>query len=260
MSKIYQGIIYFNDKPIYDIILKASNEKIALWYLIRLYYEKERKDLFETYLFVKVKNLLLSKQDYSFPISYSKFICTNKTLLSTLLYMMSNDIITLSEIYKWTTEFNTIYNKDNIIITERLIFDTNKRMFDKDIKLSDVNFYELSNPSYLQYKMQKEKKLNKLIYRHNEKDNSFINKYLSDNKIENEISKTYKPPVYKPYKHTSDNLPKSPLTKYFDAKINDTSILDKYKSWNSSLQLTKYNRRSSYPYYSNYITDKKKKK
>jgi len=56
MSKIYQGIVYFNNKPIYDIILKAVNKKIALWYLIRLYYESERKDLFETYLFIKIKS------------------------------------------------------------------------------------------------------------------------------------------------------------------------------------------------------------
>ena len=58
------------------------------------------------------------------------------------------------------------------------------------------------------------------------------------------------------------SLPKLLLryAKYLDAKINDTSTLDKYRSWNKSLQLTKYYRRSSLPYYSTYITDKKKKK
>ena len=134
MSKIYQGIVYFNNKPIYDIILKAVNKKIALWYLIRLYYESERKDLFETYLFIKIKNLLLENEEPSFSTSYTRFIYSHKSLLSILLFMMSNDLLTLTDIFKWTTEFNTLYTQDNIVITERLIFDTNSRMFDNSFK------------------------------------------------------------------------------------------------------------------------------
>ena len=75
-------------------------------------------------------------------------IYSHKSLLSILLFAMSNDLLTLTDIFKWTTEFNTFYTQDNIGITERLIFDTNSRMFDKNIKLRDVNFQELSNPLY----------------------------------------------------------------------------------------------------------------
>ena len=257
MSKIYQGIIYFNNKPIYDIILKAVNKKIALWYLIRLYYESERKDLFETYLFIKIKNLLLENNEPSFSTSYTRFIYSHKSLLSILLFMMSNDLLTLTDIFKWTTEFNTLYTQDNIVITERLIFDTNSRMFDKNIKLRDVNFQELSNPSYLQFKLQQDKKLNKLVYRHK----SFSsNIYLSDNKIESQINEKYKPPTTSPSKYKSDNIPVSPLTKYLDSKVKTDSIIDRYRSWSNSQILSKYHRRNNLPYKTYFLTDKKKKK
>ena len=257
MSKIYQGIIYFNNKPIYDIILKAVNQKIALWYLIRLYYESERKDLFETFLFVKIKNLLLEKDESSFSTSYTRFIYSNKTLLSILLFMMSNDLLTLTDILKWTTEFNTLYTDNNIIITERLIFDTNSRMFDKNIKLKDVNFHEICNPSYLQYKLQQDKKINKLIYRHK----SFTsNKYLSDNKIETQINQKYIPPTASPSKFKSDNIPVSPLSSYLDSKTNSESVIDRYRNWSNTQLLAKYHRRSSLPYSTYFLTDKKKKK
>ena len=88
---------------------------------------------------------------------FYRFIFSHKTLLSVLLFMMSNDLLTLSDILKWTTEYNTLYTSNNIVITERLIFDTSARIFHKNIPLSDVHFHEILNPSYLQWKLQQNK-------------------------------------------------------------------------------------------------------
>ena len=133
MSYLFHAIIYNNNSPYYDILFKSNNSKIALWYLIRLYYEKKRNDLFESFLFIKIKSIFNSIQD-TFKYSYSKFLFQYQNLLSMLLYLLSNDIITLSSLHNWTLEFNTIYPTSPIIIQKRQIFNTCSRTFVENVQ------------------------------------------------------------------------------------------------------------------------------
>lgn len=216
MSYLFHAIVYTNDSPYFDILLKSNNYKIALWYLIRLYYEKKRDDLFESFLFIKIKNLLQQIKN-PFQFSFSKFIFQNKSLLSLLLYLLSNDIITLNNIYKWTLEFNTIYPSSSILIKKRQVFDTTSRTFSNTLN---------SNEYFLNHKNR------------NLNTNHFL---LSDNKIESSLDylKSKITPsnsqiiTYKPNKNLK-------LQKFIPSYLNDQSLIDKYLIWKDNDRFSKY--------------------
>lgn len=220
MSCLFHAIIYINDSPYYDILFKSNNSKIALWYLLRLYYEKKRDDLFESFLFIKIKNLFQQIKD-PFKYSYSKFIFQYKNLLSVLLYLLSNDIITLNNIYNWTREFNTIYPSSSIIIKKRQVFDTTSRTF--------TNTFNESFDS------------NQFFFNHKNRNSNNSHNLLSDNKIESTLDyfkykitpTTNKIITYKP----NNNLK---LKKFIPSYFNDQSILDKYLIWKDNERFSKY--------------------
>lgn len=236
MSSLYQGIIYNNNFPIYDILLKSNNIKISLWYLIRIYYENKKNDLYESFLLQKINNCISIENDNSFKLSYAKFSFKNNNIISTLLFMMSNDIITLSSIYKWTLEFNTIYPNNNIIIKQRMIFDTDTRIFDNNVTLNPNNFFQINNPEFF--------KTNKLII------NQSINlnntpKYSSDNNIESMINKKNLNDLS--YLKCDTNTSLAPF-KYDNYKLNrntktytpNESLIDKYNNWSYENRFNKY--------------------
>ena len=64
MTSLFHGVIYNKNIPVYDIILKSDNIKLSLWYLIRLYYEKNRNDIFESFLLNKLKQSLVEKKKF----------------------------------------------------------------------------------------------------------------------------------------------------------------------------------------------------
>jgi hypothetical protein len=237
MTSLFQGVIYQKNLPIYDIILKSDNLKISLWYLIRLYYEKQRNDLFESFIIYKLKHLLSSNNKHTFIISYSNFTLENNSLLSTLLFMMSNDIITLSNISKWTEEFNTIYPEHSILVRHRLVFDTDSRMFYDNITLDKINFEKITNPLDLQYKLQN--KYKKLIVNHsinNYSTNS--HKYLSDNIVESTLknNKTILEPFQ--FQNYKTNISIN-MNKYIPSDKTN-SLLDDYNKWSLKKKYNRY--------------------
>ena len=220
MSYLFHAIIYINDSPYYDILLKSNNSKIALWYLLRLYYEKKRDDLFESFLFIKIKNLFQKIKD-PFKFSYSKFIFQYKNLLSVLLFLLSNDVITLNYIYNWTREFNTIYPSSSIIIKKRQVFDTTYRTF--------TNTFNETFDS------------NQLFFNHKNRNLNTNHNLLSDNKIESTLDyfkykitpKTNKIITYKPNKNLK-------LQKFIPSYLNHQSLIDKYLIWKDNDRFSKY--------------------
>lgn len=232
MTYLYQGVIYHKNIPIYDILLKSCNKKISLWYLIRLYYEKKRSDLFESFIFFKLKHLLSTEKKDTFVISYAQFSLENKSLLSTLLFFMSNNIINLSSIYTWTQEFNTIYPQSSICIRQRLIFDTDSRIFNNNLNIKDNNFEKINTPLDIQYKLKNI--YHKLIIEHT--DSNVNHKLLSDNVIESTLNNKIdiKPINFQNYKaNLSTKLDK------FIPSNNTSSLLDDYNKWSIK---NKYNR------------------
>ena len=135
MTLLYQGLIYHNNIPIYDILFKSTNIKIAMWYLIRLYYTSQKNDSFELFILDKIKNTISDNNGNSFKYTYSQFIYQYKDLLSILLFIISNDIINLTLLYNWTLQYNILYPSSKIIVKQRQIFDTNSRIFDNNITL-----------------------------------------------------------------------------------------------------------------------------
>lgn len=228
MSYLFHAIIYNNNSPYYDILFKSNNSKIALWYLIRLYYEKKRNDLFESFLFIKIKSIFNSIQD-TFKYSYSKFLFQYQNLLSMLLYLLSNDIITLSSLHNWTLEFNTIYPTSPIIIQKRQIFNTCSRTFVENVQsLFKNNSIKPSSQN--------------LFFNHKKIFSNTINhNLLSDNKIEsalgnfkNKIIPTNNKIItYKP----NQNLK---LNKFIPSYYTDKSIMDKYQIWKDNDRFSKY--------------------
>ena len=215
MTLLYQGLIYHNNIPIYDILFKSTNIKIAMWYLIRLYYTSQKNDSFELFILDKIKNTISDNNDNSFKYSYSQFIYQYKDLLSILLFIISNDIINLTLLYNWTLQYNILYPSSKIIVKQRQVFDTNSRIFDNNITLDQINFKELSNPMYLQYKIQNN--YNKLILNHYQINP--IHKTIMDLPTNNNLS----------------------LQTYSRPYLQQTSILDNYHSWQFKNRFKRYN-------------------
>lgn len=215
MTLLYQGLIYHNNIPIYDILFKSTNIKIAMWYLIRLYYTSQKNDSFELFILDKIKNTISDNNDNSFKYTYSQFIYQYKDLLSILLFIISNDIINLTLLYNWTLQYNILYPSSKIIIKQRQIFDTNSRIFDNNITLDQINFKELSNPMYLQYKIQND--YNKLILNHYQINP--IHKTIMDLPTNNNLS----------------------LQTYSRPYLQQTSILDNYHNWQFKNRFNRYN-------------------
>lgn len=215
MTLLYQGLIYHNNIPIYDILFKSTNIKIAMWYLIRLYYTSQKNDSFELFILDKIKNTISDNNDNSFKYSYSQFIYQYKDLLSILLFIISNDIINLTLLYNWTLQYNILYPSSKIIVKQRQVFDTNSRIFDNNITLDQINFKELSNPMYLQYKIKND--YNKLILNHYQINP--IHKTIMDLPTNNNLS----------------------LQTYSRPYLQQTSILDNYHSWQFKNRFKRYN-------------------
>lgn len=215
MTLLYQGLIYHNNIPIYDILFKSTNIKIAMWYLIRLYYTSQKNDSFELFILDKIKNTISDNNDNSFKYTYSQFIYQYKDLLSILLFIISNDIINLTLLYNWTLQYNILYPSSKIIVKQRQIFDTNSRIFDNNITLDQINFKELSNPMYLQYKIQND--YNKLILNHYQINP--IHKTIMDLPTNNNLS----------------------LQTYSRPYLQQTSILDNYHNWQFKNRFNRYN-------------------
>lgn len=215
MTLLYQGLIYHNNIPIYDILFKSTNIKIAMWYLIRLYYTSQKNDSFELFILDKIKNTISDNNDNSFKYTYSQFIYQYKDLLSILLFIISNDIINLTLLYNWTLQYNILYPSSKIIVKQRQIFDTNSRIFDNNITLDQINFKELSNPMYLQYKIQND--YNKLILNHYQINP--IHKTIMDLPTNNNLS----------------------LQTYSRPYLQQTSILDNYHNWQFKNRFKRYN-------------------
>ena len=208
---LYQGLIYHNNIPIHDILFKSHNIKLALWYLIRLYYVSQKNDSYESFILNKINNIINNVNDQTFKFSYTKFLYQYKDLLSLLIFIISNQIINLQQLYDWTKEYNILYPNNKIIVKERLVFDTDSRLFNPDIKLQQINFKELSNPLYLQYNIKNN--YDKLILNHYTINP--IHKTIMDNPIDNTLS--------------NNNLL---LQNYSRPFLQTSSILDKYQNWN----------------------------
>ena len=217
---LYQGLIYHNNIPIHDILFKSHNIKLALWYLIRLYYVSQKNDSYELFILNKINNIINNINDLTFKFSYTKFLYQYKDLLSLLIFIISNQIINLQQLYDWTTEYNILYPNNKIIVKERLVFDTDSRLFNPDIKLQQINFKELSNPLYLQYNIQNN--YDKLILNHYTINP--IHKTIMDNPIHNTFS--------------TNNLS---LQNYSRPFLQTSSILDKYQNWNFNNRFNRYN-------------------
>lgn len=215
MTLLYQGLIYHNNIPIYDILFKSTNIKIAMWYLIRLYYTSQKNDSFELFILDKIKNTISHNNDNSFKYSYSQFCYQYKDLLSILLFIISNDIINLTLLYNWTLQYNLLNPYSKIIVKQRLVFDTNSRIFDNNITLDQINFKELSNPMYLQYKIKND--YNKLILNHFQINP--VHKTIMDLPTHNNLS----------------------LQTYSRPYLQQTSILDKYHDWQFKNRFNRYN-------------------
>ena len=217
---LYQGLIYHNNIPIHDILFKSHNIKLALWYLIRLYYVSQKNDSYESFILNKINNIINNVNDQTFKFSYTKFLYQYKDLLSLLIFIISNQIINLQQLYDWTKEYNILYPNNKIIVKERLVFDTDSRLFNPDIKLQQINFKELSNPLYLQYNIKNN--YDKLILNHYTINP--IHKTIMDNPIDNTLS--------------NNNLL---LHNYSRPFLQTSSILDKYQNWNFNNRFNRYN-------------------
>ena len=217
---LFQGLIYHNNIPIQDILFKSNNKKFALWYLIRLYYVSSKSDPYELFILNKISNLINTTDNKTFILSYTKFLYQYKDLLSILIFIISNQFINLQTLYEWTSSYNELHPNNKIIVKERLIFDTDSRLFNHNIKLDQINFMELSNPLYLQYNIQNQ--YDKLILNHYAINP--IHKSIMDNN-----------------NYTINNSTNLSLKNYSKPFLQTSSILDKYQNWNYSNRFNKYN-------------------
>lgn len=241
MSSLYQGIIYDNNIPIYDILLKSTSIKLSLWYLIRMYCEENKFDLYESYLFLKMKDCISNKNNNSFKLSYINFSFKNNDIISTLLFMMSNDIITLSNIYNWTLEFNTIYPNNTIIIKQRYILDIDTRLF-----ISNITSYKVKQNNKSNHRKSFQKK-NFIDHSSNKLNNT--HKYLSNNIIESILNKknynTQKKNIANNKKNYSsikkNNYKLIPYPKLFSS---NEALIDRYNNWLYNNRFNKYTLKS----------------
>ena len=209
MTSLFHGVIYNKNIPVYDIILKSDNIKLSLWYLIRLYYEKNRNDIFESFLLNKLKQSLVEKKNFNFQFNYAQFSIDNRPLISTITFMLSNDIINLSNIFFWVEEFNSFYPTHSIIVKKRLVFDTTTRMFTEDFQIDSRN--------YIYNSLQLKSNINN-----------------NNNTLKN---KTTQIPIFQKNKYQNDISIKLDR---FIPKYDNNSIIDNFNKWSYSKRFNKY--------------------
>ena len=174
----------------------------------------------EKFLIITSREYLNKITNKTFILSYTKFLYQYKDLLSILIFIISNQFINLQTLYEWTSSYNELHPNNKIIVKERLIFDTDSRLFNHNIKLDQINFMELSNPLYLQYNIQNQ--YDKLILNHYAINP--IHKSIMDNN-----------------NYTINNSTNLSLKNYSKPFLQTSSILDKYQNWNYSNRFNKYN-------------------
>ena len=128
-TDLYQVCVYSFDKLVFDSLIKSNNKKLVLWYLYRLYYDENREDKYEMFIFLKIK-YLLENNPTTIQVCYSELILKYKSLFYVCLFMTANDLLSLEQLWNWTTEYNCIYDKNRIEINQRLIFDIDTRSFE----------------------------------------------------------------------------------------------------------------------------------